>query len=150
MPDLVTDTLRLLNSVQYTGFASVEYKKNPHDGRYYLVEINPRLPWYNSLFTACGINFPLIYFQDVTGQGAEIGPIRQRDSVYWLHLRNELRGAWERKKRGQWSHAFRGLVSIRRARAFGLFSLGDLRPFFVGYGNYFREYFGAGARSKRA
>ncbi|NHA15356.1 hypothetical protein [Thioalkalivibrio sp. XN279] len=140
-PPLVEETARLLESVGYTGFASVEFKQSSADGHFYLIEINPRLPWYNSLFAASGINFALLAYRDLTGvEPEQVAVVEQIDDVYWLHLRNELRGAVERARRGQWSAAARELAGLWRSRAFGLFSVTDPLPFVVGYANYVRDF----------
>jgi predicted ATP-grasp superfamily ATP-dependent carboligase len=43
-PELLASTIRLLESIQYTGIAEVEYKWDERQRRYQLIEINPR-PW---------------------------------------------------------------------------------------------------------
>jgi predicted ATP-grasp superfamily ATP-dependent carboligase len=145
MPSLVLDTLQLLESVGYSGFASVEYKRSAVTGRYYLIEINPRLPWYNSLFVKCGINYPLVAYRDQTGvQTDQVHSVQQRDGVYWLHLVYELRAARDRRKQNLKPGLMASLTEFPKARAFGLFSVTDPRPFLVRYGQYARGFFGSG------
>lgn len=68
IPELVEDSLRLLKVCDFTGISQVEFKRDPRDGRYKLMEINPRLWMWHTLSTACGVNLPYIAYLDLTGQ----------------------------------------------------------------------------------
>jgi GT2 family glycosyltransferase/predicted ATP-grasp superfamily ATP-dependent carboligase len=70
--DVVQDGLRLLRALGYYGISQVEFKRDPRDGRYKLMEVNPRLWQWHSLATACGVDLPLIAYCDLTGQ--EVAP----------------------------------------------------------------------------
>jgi len=45
-----------LPAVPGVGFARVQI--SGEDGRYYFIEMNPRLPWYNGLFADAESTFP--------------------------------------------------------------------------------------------
>jgi predicted ATP-grasp superfamily ATP-dependent carboligase len=58
-PELFEPTSRLLQSMDFTGIAEVEYKWDAASGKYKLIEVNPR-PWdQHRLGNACGVD--LIY-----------------------------------------------------------------------------------------
>jgi D-aspartate ligase len=64
----VVDTgLRLLEAVEYRGLSQVEFKRDPRDGRYKLMEINPRLFQWHGLAAACGVDLPRVAYEDLLG-----------------------------------------------------------------------------------
>jgi predicted ATP-grasp superfamily ATP-dependent carboligase len=66
--DAVVDRgLALLAAFAYTGISQVEFKRDPRDGRYKLMEVNARLWQWHGLAGACGVDVPLIAFRDLTG-----------------------------------------------------------------------------------
>jgi len=139
MSNLKEQTCKILDHIDYNGFASAEFKRSDADGRYYLIEINPRLPWYNALFTSSGVNFPVLAYADLTDQLFDTPlPLRQTDNVYWLHLRNEARGLRERWRSGQSDGMIRDILRLWRARSHAHFAWSDLRPFLMAYLDYFR------------
>ena len=68
LPQLVEDSLRLLQVCEFSGISQVEFKRDPRDGRYKLMEINPRLWMWHTLSAACGVNLPHIAYLDLTGR----------------------------------------------------------------------------------
>lgn len=77
-------SLRLLTELHYHGFSEIEWKYDPRDGAYKLIEINPRFIFYTGLCVACGINFPYIQYADlVLGRKIRIGSFKE--NVYWIH-----------------------------------------------------------------
>lgn len=71
LPELVEDSLRLLEVCAYTGISQVEFKRDPRDGRYKLMEINPRLWMWHTLAAACGVNLAHIAYLDLTARPPE-------------------------------------------------------------------------------
>lgn len=55
---------RLLESVQYRGIFSAEFKRDPRDGRYRLLEINTRAWWYVEFAARCGVNVCEMAYRD--------------------------------------------------------------------------------------
>jgi D-aspartate ligase len=87
---VVSEALKLLRFVGYRGIASLEFKYQPKDGNYYFIEVNPRLPWYGSLFMEAGVNLPYLAYLDLTGKTHdEAFKTVQRNDVYWISLRKE-------------------------------------------------------------
>jgi D-aspartate ligase len=65
--EVVDAGLRLLEAVAYRGLSQVEFKRDPRDGRYKLMEINPRLFQWHGLAAACGVDLPRIAYEDLLG-----------------------------------------------------------------------------------
>ena len=66
--EVVDAGLRFLRELGYHGISQVEFKRDPRDGRYKLMEINPRLWQWHGLAAACGVDLPLIAYRDLTGE----------------------------------------------------------------------------------
>jgi D-aspartate ligase len=68
LPELAADGLRLLRALTFHGISQVELKRDPRDGRYKLIEVNPRLWEWHGLATACGVDLPHIAYLDAIGE----------------------------------------------------------------------------------
>ncbi len=68
LPELVEDSLRLLQVCDFNGVSQVEFKRDHRDGSFKLMEINPRLWMWHSLAAACGVNLAHIAYLDLTGR----------------------------------------------------------------------------------
>ena len=65
--EVVEQGLAFLHALGYHGISQVETKRDPRDGRYKLMEINPRLWQWHSLAAACGVDLPYIAYRDLVG-----------------------------------------------------------------------------------
>ena len=126
---IVKESVRILEALEYRGLASLEFKHCPADGRYYFIEMNPRLPWYNSLFADAGVNLAYLAFRDLTEEVIPRAvPPEQHEGVYWLAFAEELRRFIE--MRGQDTITLAGwLKMISRSRSFAWWCARDPRPF---------------------
>jgi D-aspartate ligase len=66
--DTVDAALRLLEGFGYFVLSQVEFKRDSRDGRFKLMEINPRLWQWHGLAAACGIDLPRIAYADLVGE----------------------------------------------------------------------------------
>ena len=66
--DAVDAALRLLAAFGYFGLYQVEFKRDARDGKFKLMEINPRLWQWHGLASACGIDLPRIAYGDLVGE----------------------------------------------------------------------------------
>ncbi|MFA6618142.1 MAG: ATP-grasp domain-containing protein [Candidatus Neomarinimicrobiota bacterium] len=53
---------RLLNESNFSGISQIEFKKDKETGKYYLMEINPRIWLWIQTATASGVNLVLAYY----------------------------------------------------------------------------------------
>jgi predicted ATP-grasp superfamily ATP-dependent carboligase len=67
-PDLAADALKLLRALHFHGISQVELKLDPRDGRYKLIEVNPRLWEWHGLAAACGVDLTRIAYLDTIGE----------------------------------------------------------------------------------
>lgn len=82
--ELADLTLRLLAQAGYQGVSDVEFKRNPRDGRFKLMEINARQGLWSPLATASGVNLSYIAHRDAIGRPCSVS--RQRDGVRWTDI----------------------------------------------------------------
>jgi D-aspartate ligase len=87
-PTLAGDGLRLLQELRFHGVSQVEFKRDPRDGRYRLMEVNARHWKWHSLAAACGVNLSLAAYSDAIGRSF-VAP-RQRDDVKWIVANKDL------------------------------------------------------------
>lgn len=62
------DTLEsLLRSLSYRGIFSAEFKQDPRDGRFHLIEVNARPWWYVGFAESCGVHVCELAYADALG-----------------------------------------------------------------------------------
>ena len=69
--EVVDAGLHLLRTLGCNGLSQVEFKRDPRDGKFKLMEVNPRLWQWHSLARASGVDLPLIAYRDLTGEPVE-------------------------------------------------------------------------------
>jgi D-aspartate ligase len=74
--EVVEHGLRLLRGLGFHGVSQVELKRDPRDGSFKLMEVNPRLWQWHGLAAACGVNLPVIAARDLAGDPPP--PVRMR------------------------------------------------------------------------
>ena len=65
--EVVEQGLALLRALGFHGLSQVEFKRDPRDGVYKLMEVNPRLWQWHGLAAACGVDLPRIAYWDLLG-----------------------------------------------------------------------------------
>jgi predicted ATP-grasp superfamily ATP-dependent carboligase len=58
---------RLLSGLRYRGPFSAEFKHDPRDGEFRLLEVNARMWWYVEFASRCGVNIPAMAWRDALG-----------------------------------------------------------------------------------
>jgi D-aspartate ligase len=66
-PEAVDAALALLRAFGYTGISQVEFKRDPRDRKFKLMEINPRLWQWHGLAASCGVDVARIAYDDLVG-----------------------------------------------------------------------------------
>jgi D-aspartate ligase len=69
--EVVEQGLALLRALEFSGLSQVEFKRDPRDGSFRLMEVNPRLWQWHGLASACGVDLPRIAYEDLTGHRPE-------------------------------------------------------------------------------
>ena len=128
LPLLETLSERFLREIAYYGLVEIEYKLDPRDGRYKLLDVNPRTWGYHTLGQRAGVDFPYLLFADQLGRPVE--PCRTSPGVGWIRLVTDLPvGALEiLRGRMDWRVYVR---SLRTAHTEAVFSRDDPLPGFM-------------------
>jgi predicted ATP-grasp superfamily ATP-dependent carboligase len=84
MPLLEELSERFLRAIDYYGLVELEYKLDPRDGKFRLLDFNARTWGYHSLGAGAGVDFPYLLFADQSGESVE--PCRGRAGVTWIRL----------------------------------------------------------------
>lgn len=132
-PAVVELGLRLLQITGHRGAATVEFRRDPRDGRFVLMEINVRTVSGQQLVTSSGLDVPLIAYRDAMRQPLPAQAKVRR--VRWLRLGLDLRAFRELRDQGKLS-ALGWVASVVRARSFAYFAWDDPAPFFARFGKW--------------
>jgi predicted ATP-grasp superfamily ATP-dependent carboligase len=65
IPEIRTQARKLLSALGYRGESSAEFKWDPRDQQYKLIEVNVRPVLPEEHFAAAGVNFPQLAYQDL-------------------------------------------------------------------------------------
>ena len=126
--DLKTKTNDLLQNIGYKGVASLEFKWDSIRKRFVFIELNCRLPYYNSLFNASGANLPYIIFQYLTLAQFQKYETHQKEDVNWVNFRYDFITFihnFVRKK----LHFSEWCRQLLKASAFAVWDKDDMKPF---------------------
>jgi predicted ATP-grasp superfamily ATP-dependent carboligase len=83
-PELLNYSRRILRELNYTGICEIEFLKDPRDGTYKLIEINPRTWLWVGLAKSCGINYAKIAYDYVNGIPIDY-PQNYPTDQYWFN-----------------------------------------------------------------
>jgi D-aspartate ligase len=128
VPEVAELGVKLLKSIKYTGIAQVEFKFDPRDRKYKLMEINAR-PWFwVSLTAACGMNIPYILYKLAIGENACVKGFLENIKWQWTCGDIGLFITQIISKNPDFS--FRDFFhSLFEKRVFATYSINDLNPF---------------------
>jgi len=112
-PEIMDLSVRLLETLKYRGIASVEFKRDPRDGRPKLIEINARAVRTTSAAVGAGVDLPWIAYQDAIGSPPPVPVFDYAVPMRWIHLRSEIKAALSLMRSGeltlkQWLRVFKG------------------------------------------
>ena len=79
---------RFLKAIDYYGLVEVEFKLDPRDGEYKLLDVNARSWGFHSLGSAAGVDFSYMLYADQVGK--PIPPCRAKPGIGWLRLLTDV------------------------------------------------------------
>lgn len=136
---VLEESIRLLRSVDYRGLGYVEMKRDPHTGRYYIIEPNVGRPTGRSAIAeAGGVDFLYTAYCDAAGLPLPRNRRQTFRGVRWIHLRRDVLSALATMRRGDLT-LLGWIRSLRRVRGFAVLSVRDPMPFVVELGLAVRE-----------
>lgn len=139
-PKLAEISMEILRRLKFKGPVKLDFKKDKNRNSFYLLEINPRFNLWHYLGTICGVNLPLIAYNDLTGN-ASAHTNGYRTGVKWLSFGNDLR-AFIRDYHPEGDLTFlQWLLSYRGRKIYDIFSWTDPYPFAVNMTIYLKALF---------
>jgi predicted ATP-grasp superfamily ATP-dependent carboligase len=123
-PSPVDSARRLLEALGLTGISQIEFKK--HDGRYYLLEVNPRVWSWHQIHAEVGVNLDKIAIDHVQGSASERLIQPTNDTRYWMFLTMDILHNWMLSRNVSALGLLRDLL---RSRIEAFWDLRDPKPF---------------------
>lgn len=124
-PEVEAAAGRVLQALKFDGLVEVEFKHDPRDGRYKLLDINAR-PWtWIGLGTIAGVDFPILAWR--LARGETVTPVRGRPGAHWIHVTRDIAAVLLETIAG--SASLRDFVTaFRRPMTFATFAADDPLP----------------------
>lgn len=120
---LVFETLAV---VGYQGLGGLEFKEDPRDGEYKLIEFNTRFGMWDGLGVRCGVDLPYISYRDALGLPVGSG-LEFPDGMLWVDWQRDVRAFMEYRSKGEVG-AREWLRSLRGPKSYAIYSSRDVRP----------------------
>ena len=98
-PELRRASQQLLEFLDYQGPGSFQFIER--DGRFYLHDVNLRLPSSVALTMLAGLDMPRLAVEVALGRDAALGSVRVRQNVRYVWLHGELRNLANRVRERQ-------------------------------------------------
>jgi D-aspartate ligase len=89
IPEVIEPGRSILRAMNFYGYSCTEFKKDPRDNTYKLMEVNGRHNRSTLLAVSCGINFPWLQYRHLV-RGELPSPSRYRTGIYWISLERDL------------------------------------------------------------
>lgn len=80
---------RLLRSLNYQGFAGLEFKRDPRDNHLKLIEVNLRVPRCVNIAIGSGVDFPWLMYKDIV-LGEQEYVTEYRENCYYIEILADL------------------------------------------------------------
>jgi D-aspartate ligase len=100
-PAIEEPARRLLAAMRYTGLVEVEFKYDQKDGRYKLLDVNPRAWTWHALCGRAGVDFPYLLWCSIHGE--PVPEFHGRPGVRWVRMSTDLAAASTEMLRGRLS-----------------------------------------------
>lgn len=116
---------RFLRAINYYGLVELEYKLDPRNGQYKLLDVNARTWGYHSLGASAGVDFTYMLYRDQLGLA--VTPAKAQAGIGWLRLTTDIPAALMAMFGGELTLR-EYLVSLAKCRSDAVFSMEDPLP----------------------
>lgn len=126
IPEVIEPGRKMLRALGFYGYSCTEFKMDPRDGVYKLMEVNGRHNRSSLLAIRCGINFPWLQYQHLVC-GELPSACEFESGVYWSDIVRDL--GYSLKYRRQESYSLSQYAKpYREPHVFANFDLRDPLP----------------------
>ena len=125
-PEVVEQGITLLQGIGYRGLADVEFKKDPRDGRFKLMEINIRSATHVAMAIDLGVDIPYTAYRDALD--LPVAPGGPYDAGHcWIDFGQDFGSFLHNRALGRidlktW------LASVMKAKSYAYFAWDDPAP----------------------
>ena len=125
LPEIRELSERFLRAINYYGLVEVEFKQDPRDGQFKLLDVNARTWGFHALGFAAGVDFPYLQYADQMGQTTPSA--HAPAGIGWLRLLTDVPTVISDLSCGylRWSDYW---TSLRRTRIESVFRGSDPLP----------------------
>ena len=125
LPEVRDLGVTLFEAMGFTGLIEAEFKRDPRDGRYKLLDMNPRVWGWHTLGAAAGVDFSHLLWLMVSGH--DVPRVTPQPGVRWVRTSTDLPNA-VRDILGRRLSPRDYFRSLRRPRETAIFALDDPLP----------------------
>jgi len=97
--ELLDMSIQILNKIGYIGVANFEYKYNPEENKYYIIEVNGRFPMSTGVTEILGNKFVYNVYRSCLSQDMHQSVNTHQSKVVWVHFLQDLRARMQLKRR---------------------------------------------------
>jgi D-aspartate ligase len=116
---------RFLRAIDYYGLVELEYKLDPRDGQYKLLDVNARTWGYHSLGLRTGVDFSYMLYADQVG--LPVVPCEAPPGMGWVRMTTDIPAAFMAWRGGDLSLKDY-IKSLKDCRVDAVYSLSDPLP----------------------
>lgn len=137
IPEVLDYGRKMLKALGFYGYSCTEFKLDPRDRLYKLMEVNGRHNLSTLLAVNCGINFPWLHYQHLV-EGIVPQHIPFREGLFWIDVERDLPYIPHRlfKRKEKFSTILLPYLSPHIA---AVFDAGDPKPFIKRYVDFGRK-----------
>lgn len=118
---------KIIKALGFYGFSCTEFKRDPRDGIYKLMEVNGRHNRSSLLAVRCGINFPWLHYQHLEDGKLPFATDFQ-ENVYWISMATDFGYSLKYRRREGYSLS-QYIKPYLEPHVFAIFDLRDPTPF---------------------
>jgi predicted ATP-grasp superfamily ATP-dependent carboligase len=101
VPEVAELSTHFLHAIAYQGIGGIEFKKDPRDGKFKLMEINARLVQWHGITKVAGTDLCFAQYLDLTGHPAPLSQLI--DNIKWIYLKSDLISSFKYMREGSLS-----------------------------------------------
>jgi predicted ATP-grasp superfamily ATP-dependent carboligase len=87
-PGVVEPSRRLLAATRFTGLVEVEFKRDSRDGRFKVLDVNPRVWGWHTVGSRVGVDFSHLLWQMVRGE--PVTEVHARSRAGWVRMNTDV------------------------------------------------------------
>jgi D-aspartate ligase len=125
-PQVAEVTKNICKTLKLVGYASIEFKKDPDDGNFKIIEITPaRIDRQTGSAIVSGVDIPYLWYSYLSGK--EYQKCSYKISVKWISELNELSSVLTYLKNKD-TTIFEWVKSFKNVKGFEIYSRDDIKP----------------------